>query len=206
MTERQLIWTIDETAGFDTAWASLSGRRLSATGRASGLRPTPFWTTYSLETTDDFVTSRVRVESRWEGGGAELDLRRVAGAWTVDGEPRPDLDGALDCDLAACPLTNTMPVLRHRLLDGPGDHEFLMAFIEVPSLRVIPSRQRYTHVAVASGQEPAIVRYRSGSFSSDLTFDAAGFVIAYPQLGRRVSPGEPIAGTRLDGAGSARPG
>jgi len=203
--ERLLVWEIDETAGFDTAWATIDGTRLIAQGRAAGLRPTPFWTTYSLETDERFVTARVRVEARWDGGAAALDLRRDEEGWTVNGEPRADLDSALDCDLAACPLTNTMPVLRHGLLLEPGDHDFLMAFIEIPSLRVIPNRQRYTHVEAASDGQAARVRYRSGSFESVLSFDPEGFVIEYPQLGRRVQPGAESPGARASGPGSARP-
>jgi hypothetical protein len=187
---RLLIWEIDETDGFDSAWARLDGRRLIADGRSAGLRPSPYWTTYSLETGDDWVTSRVRAESRWDGGSATLDLGRdERGQWTVNGEPRPDLGGALDCDLAGCPLTNTMPALRHRLLTEPGDHQLLMAFVEIPSLRVVPNRQRYTHVrALDTGG--AVITYRSGSFASDLTVDPDGFVLNYPGLGRRVGAGE----------------
>jgi uncharacterized protein len=204
--ERFLIWEIDETAGFDTAWAAIDGTRLRAEGRAAGLRPMSFWTTYALETDERFMTARVLAESRYEGGSATLDLRRDdGGRWTVNDQPRPDLDGALDCDLAACPLTNTMPVLRHGLLQQPGDHEFLMAFIEIPWLRVVPDRQRYTHVAPASADRLATVRYRSGAFESVLSFDPDGFVIDYPQLGRRVAPGVEAAGVRSSGPGSPRP-
>ena len=80
-----------------------------------------------------------------------------------------------------------------------------MAFIEVPDLRVVPSTQRYTHIAAVSGGG-AVVRYRSGSFESDLVIDADGFVVTYPQLGRRVEPGSPTPGIRATGPGSVRPG
>jgi uncharacterized protein len=186
---RLLAWQIDDTAGFDGAWVELRAGRLTAEGRAVGQRPEPFWTSYHLETGDDYVTARVLVESRWRGGSATLDLVRHADrAWTVNGEPRPDLAGALDCDLAECPLTNTMPVLRHELLNRPGDHELLMAFIRVPSLRVVPSRQRYTQVR-AGDPSGAVIKYRSGTFESDIVFDGDGFVLDYPQLGRRIEPG-----------------
>lgn len=132
-----------------------------------------------------------------------LDLRRYGGHWTVNGERRPDLDDALDCDLAACPLTNTMPILRHQLHRQPDDHTFLMAFIEVPSLRVVPASQRYIHLREFDGG--AVVRYQSGSFQSDLTIDADGFVVDYPKLGRRLEPEPPAAGSRAAGPGSARP-
>ena len=187
MIQRLLVWSIDETAGFDSVWARLDETRLVADGHAVGLRPAPFSTSYTVETSEDFVTASVHVETRWDGGSAVLDLRRAdAGGWTVNGESRPDLEGAVDCDLAGCPLTNTMPVLRHRLLDEAGDLELLMAFIEVPSLRVVPDRQRYTHVRSAVDGRPAAVRYRSDGFESVITFDPEGFVLDYPQLGRRV--------------------
>jgi hypothetical protein len=185
---RFLAWQIDATSGFDSAWAEIDGRALVAEGRAVGQRPTPYWIDFRLETGDDFVTAYFQAEARWEGGSAGLDLRRdPAAGWTVDGGPRPDLAEALDCDLGACPLTNTMPVLRHDLLRQSGDHHFLMAFIEVPSLRVVPSRQRYTHLR-AGDPSGAVIKYRSSSFESDLVFDAEGFVLEYPQLGRRVLP------------------
>jgi len=200
-----LLWTIDETAGFDAAWARIDGTRLIADGRAAGLSPVPFWTAYSVETGEAFVTTRVRVESRWADGSATLDLRRDERGWTVNGEPRDDLAAALDCDLGACPLTNTMPVLRHELLTRPGDHQFTMAFIEIPSLRVVPSLQRYTQVRPGR-PSGAVVKYRSGTFESDLVFDADGFVLEYPKLGRRVVPDRLVPGIRSDGPGSVRPG
>jgi len=199
-----LIWSIDETAGFDTAWVSVDGDRLTADGRAAGLLAKSYWVDYRVETGNRFVTRRVLVESRWEGGSGTLDLRREDDGWTVNGEPRPDLDGALDCDLAACPLTNTMPILRHELHRKPGDQTFLMAFIEVPTLRVVSSRQRYTHLATGA-DGGATVRYRSGSFQSDLRVDSDGFVIEYPHLGRRVEAHPLSSGVRAAGPGSARP-
>jgi hypothetical protein len=51
----------------------------------------------------------------------------------------------------------------------------------------------------------ARIRYRSGSFSSDLVIDSDGFVIDYPSLGHRM----PAAGSgddigRVSGPGSPR--
>lgn len=203
-SDRLLIWSIHETAGFDTAWASVSGGRLTAEGRAAGLRPSPYWVSYRLETDDDFVHRRMTVEARWAGGSASLDLRREDGRWTVDGDERPDLADALDCDLAACPMTNTMPILRHGLHRGAGANELLMAFIQVPSLRVVPSRQRYEQLRLTDEAE-AIVRYSSGSFSSDLRIDEDGFVVDYPKLGHRVEPVALPEGIRASGPGSVRP-
>ena len=183
-----LVWAVDAIAGFDTAWVTLDAERLTAEGHQSGLIPHPYWLQYRLETAPGFVTTRMTVVSRWNDGAASLVLARdSAGHWNIDGEPRPDLEGALDVDLAGCPLTNTLPILRHGLQHGSGDREFRMAFIDVPSLRVELALQRYTHVRkLANGK--ALVRFRSGSFSSDLTIDADGCVVDYPSLGRRLEP------------------
>ena len=184
---RLLAWEIDDTAGFDSAWATLEDGRLRAEGRAVWQRPRLIWIDYRLETGDAFVTRTMDVDARWDGGAASLRLRNDDGSWTVNGGPRPDLEGALDCDLAACPLTNTMPILRHGLHRAAGDHELLMAFIQVPTLEVTPNRQRYTFLPrVDAGAQ---VRYASGSFRSDLTIDEDGFVLDYPQLGRRIGSG-----------------
>jgi len=39
---------------------------------------------------------------------------------------------------------------------------------------------------LASVGGAALVQYRSGSFESELTIDAEGFVVDYPRLGRRL--------------------
>ena len=68
---------------------------------------------------------------------------------------------------------------------------------EVPTLRVVGSRQRYTTLRVLSSGHPghAVIRFRSGRFLSDLEIDSDGFVVTYPSLGRRIDPvssaGEP---------------
>ncbi|HEY7591495.1 MAG TPA: putative glycolipid-binding domain-containing protein [Candidatus Limnocylindrales bacterium] len=202
---RMLLWEIDATAGADSAWVSVEGDALTAEGRIAALLPHPFWLTYRLETAARFVTVAMDVEARWGDGSTSLVLRNEAGRWTANGTERADLAGAEDVDLAACPLTNVMPIRRYGLHREPGAHEFLMAFIEVPALRVVPNRQRYSHVRdLPDGG--AVVRYESGSFRSDLTVDEEGFVEDYPQLGRRVTPRQAVDGIRAAGPGSSRPG
>jgi uncharacterized protein len=172
--------------GFETAWVEFGGDAVRARGRAVGTVPEPYWVAYELETGPGFVTRALRVGVETARGGRELDLRRDGeGRWTADGEPVPGVAGALDCDLGLCPLTNTMPVLRHGLHRAAGEREFLMAWVSVPDLTVRPSRQTYTHLA--AGGEGGRVRYASDDFRSDLEFDADGLVLAYPGLARRLT-------------------
>ncbi|MFD9406471.1 putative glycolipid-binding domain-containing protein [Streptomyces sp. NPDC059989] len=184
MGSRNLVrtWDVLPSRGYSTAWVVLAEGRLTARGRAVGLVPEPYWVTYTLETVDAYVTSRLHVTVDTETSTGILDLRNDAGRWTVDGEHRPDLDGALDCDLGLCPLTNTMPVLRHGLHRQPGTapHPFLMAWVSVPGLEVSANEQTYTHLARA--EHGARIRYESGDFRSDVDFDEDGLVLDYPQL------------------------
>ncbi|MZF84621.1 putative glycolipid-binding domain-containing protein [Streptomyces sp. SID5643] len=179
---RAITWEVSGSQGFETAWVQLREGTLRARGRAVGTVSEPYWISYELETAEGFVTRRLTVTAETGAGTHALDLLHDGqGRWTADGEPLSDVGGALDCDLGLCPLTNTMPVLRHRLHQAPGEREFLMAWVSVPDLVVRPSRQTYTHLG------PGRVRYSSGDFHSDLEFDEEGYVVDYPRLATRLT-------------------
>ncbi|QEU91308.1 hypothetical protein CP970_10795 [Streptomyces kanamyceticus] len=187
MRQSVLTWQNEESGGLETAWVELTGSALRARGRAVGTVPHPYWLSYELDTDEEFVTRRLQVTAEDAAGTRSLDLRRDGDSWTANGSPLPLVDGALDCDLGLCPLTNTMPVLRHGLHRGAGQRDFLMAWVSVPDLTVRPSRQTYTHLGRA-GDGGATVRYASGTYVSDLEFDEAGLVVAYPGIARRLPP------------------
>jgi hypothetical protein len=82
--------------------------------------------------------------------------RSYASAWwhaaaTTSGQagyPAPDLvnpsdlDDAIDCDLALCPVTNTMPIRRLSLRDRAVPATALvMAWVDMPMLQVVRSDQ-----------------------------------------------------------------
>jgi uncharacterized protein len=100
------------------------------------------------------------------------------------------LDEALDCDLAFSPMTNLMPIRRHRLNEQPGSAEFMMAWVTVPELTVRASRQRYEHVRV--DDHGSVVRFIDlglfVGFTADLELGSHGLIQVYPELARRVEP------------------
>jgi hypothetical protein len=99
------------------------------------------------------------------------------------------LAGALDVDLGLSPLLNTPPVLRHRLLRGNGSVDFVMAWVSVPDLGVHRSQQRYSFVRTLD-EDRSVVRFESladDAFKVDITYDAEGFVLDYPGIGRRIA-------------------
>jgi uncharacterized protein len=194
------VWAKEEPfPGAELADVTVGADRLSATGIAIGTNPLAYRLEYELSTDEAFATARLWVRTEGKDWSRVLDLRRAgSGAWACETESKGETDlpepggnlesvaGALDCDLGLSPLTNSMPILRHRLHDGGGPIDFLMAWVSVPDLAVHPSRQRYTFLR----REPAarVVRYesRGGDFMSDLRVDDDGLVIDYPKLARRI--------------------
>ena len=151
---------------------------LAATGAQLGSEPRPYRAAYELEARHGWITRRLRVEV---GGVGSLELRHDGKGNWAGVENAAELEGALDCDLAFSPLTNLMPVRRHRLHEEPGTVEFAMAWVSLPDLEVHRSQQRYEHLA------PGRVRFSSDGFVADLELDADGLVVIYPGLARRIS-------------------
>ena len=191
------VWAKDEPFGAELVDVTLNGTTLAASGLAIGTEPAPYRLEYQLVTAEGYVTTRLAVRTEGPGWRRALVLERAAsGLWTCTGHSEGDLDrpdpggdsaqlaGALDCDLGLSPLTNSMPVLRHRLHESGGARDFLMAWVAVPELAVYPSQQRYTFVR----REPRarIVRFQSldTDFTADIMFDEQGVVLDYPGIAR----------------------
>ena len=134
---------------------------------------------YGLETGPELFTERFVVTIKDAEGERGILLERADedNTWTLNGDPLPLVEGALDVDLALSPLTNHMPAAR---LDGePTEH--LMAWVDVPSLEVTASRQRYEPMGA---RQVRFVGLDDG-FIAELDLDADGFVIHYPGLAGR---------------------
>jgi hypothetical protein len=153
------------------------------------------------------VTRRLTVRAVGAGWSRRLDLRHDRrGGWTCSTEAEGEVDlpppggavealqGALDCDLGLCPLTNLMPVRRHALHERDEARDFLMAWVSVPDLGLHPSRQRYEHVR--GDDLGAVVRYvgEHRSFVGELELDRDGLVRFYPDLARRIEPEDGLTG------------
>ena len=192
-----LTWTGTDDWRAEQAAVQLEEGRFSARGVQLGVLPLPYRLDYVLETGPNWRTRTLELAAAGDGWQRTLHLARAEdGGWTAEATgagvvdlPAPGggtaaLEEAMDCDLGLSPLTNTMPILRHRLHLTGGVVESTMAWVSVPDLGVHASRQRYEHLRRVPGG--ALVRFSSGEFSADLTVDAAGFVVDYPQLGRRV--------------------
>jgi hypothetical protein len=191
------VWAKDDPHGMEIAEIDLGRDRLSARGFAIGTEPEPYRLEYDLTTAASYVTQRLIVRAQGHGWHRTLELRRdPAGPWSFTteqsgapelGPPGGDmaaLAGSLDCDLGLSPLTNSMPVLRHRLHEGGEEQAFLMAWVSVPALEVTAARQWYRFVRRAAAR---VVGFDDGSFQAEIDFDENGLVTSYPGIARRVA-------------------
>lgn len=102
-------------------------------------------------------------------------IERHSGGWRVDGKDRSDLAGCDEIDLSATPFCNTLAM---RLLEGSG--ELTALYVDMPSMQLQPSRQRYTAFGANRWRyfDLGVVE----GFEADLKVDHSGFVIEYEGL------------------------
>jgi hypothetical protein len=118
----------------------------------------------------------IAYELHWKLDGAVLEL-------TVDGglDIQVELGDADFFDLHHSAFFNSLPVVRDGLLEqGAVACEYTMRFVRVPELAAEPAWQRYEPLG------NRVVRYRSGGYQADITFDADGFVTLYQDYLERV--------------------
>ena len=189
---RFVVWRGAEEWLAEAASVDLREDGLSATGVQLGAHPSPYRLDYRLDASDGFITRELELTATVGVDRLRLKLEHDgSGGWSAEddhGVDLPDLSQARDIDIGFSPLTNSMPILRHRL-HAAGAGDFTMAWVEVPELRVIAAKQRYEHVRAS--EEGAVVRFLDGEsdFSADLELNSDGLLVHYPHLARRVEAG-----------------
>jgi uncharacterized protein len=138
---------------------------------------------HAWELTPDWRALSLRIERRDANGCRTLALERDGDGWRVDGEHRPDLDGADDPDLSVTPFCNTLVIRRIPAVDG-ASLTVDTAYVNGDDLTVARSRQRYDRKA------PGRFRYidlgLSAGFEADLHVDEDGLIQYYEHLFERV--------------------
>jgi uncharacterized protein len=114
-------------------------------------------------------------EARWRLDDRRLDVEVVGAA-----RRSIELGDADFFDLFASPFFNSLPVMRDGLLAAGPPRDYVMRFVTLPELEVVPSEQRYDPLG------ERVVRYSSGSFVADIAFDADGFVTTYEGFLERI--------------------
>jgi uncharacterized protein len=140
--------------------------------------------------TPDWRALSLNVERWGRAGHSRMTIERTDGGWNVDGERRPDLDGAEEPDLSVTPFCNTFPI--RRTPEGPETSLTIdTCFVDGVAMTVARSRQRYDRLG------PQRLRYvdlgLSAGFEAELLVDDQGLVIQYQHLFERLAPADPNA-------------
>ncbi|HEY3558097.1 MAG TPA: putative glycolipid-binding domain-containing protein [Kribbella sp.] len=167
--------------GFEVLFSE-SGRLRGRTAAREG--ESTWFVGYEIDLDTDWGTRSVKAINSMASGDRQVRLERGTGGWTVNGTPRPDLDGCRDVDFESSAVTNTLPV--HRLPFVIGEPvEVPAAFVRADDLSVERLEQQYT--LLRSDEHQHVFHYASATFDfeCELRFDASGLVLEYPGIATR---------------------
>jgi hypothetical protein len=155
------------------------------TGTTVGVEEGVPWSIhYVLDVADNWHVRRATVTDH---DGTRLDVRTDGeGSWTVDGRPRPELDGCLDLDFEASVVTNTLPVHRLALTVGQQGGS---AATYVRSEGLVVERLDQTYRRLPDGDGMVVFDYESPRFGyhDRLRLAPDGLAVDYPGIGVRVA-------------------
>lgn len=181
---REVLWAPVREAGLEHCRVVEDDTAITADGLVIGVSgDTAFRARYAISCDHSWRVRSVRVNVE-DGRSLALDADGE-GAWSSGGRAVPALADCIDVDLSVSPFTNALPV-RRLALQPLESRELSVVYVEVPSLRVGVAKQRYT--CLVRREDGTMHRYESGSFRSDVTFDADGLVIEYPRAFTRIWP------------------
>jgi len=177
--------------GFEVAFLRTSPAGVVLEGSTSAVEDGAPWVVgYRVDVDPEWRSRKAEVWSLSAAGRAHVALEaRGGGSWLVDGEARPDLDGALDVDLEASVLTNTLAVHRLELHRNEVVHA-PAAYVRAGDLSVVRLDQLYQRrTGLGHGDELWTAHYESpdDGFTAELRFDRSGLVVDYPGLARRTA-------------------
>jgi uncharacterized protein len=157
-------------------------------GQATGIESSAAWTVhYALSVDARWLTRAARITGLSASGEHGLTLEGDgAGAWRLDGEPAPALDGCLEVDLEASAFTNAIPV-RRLALDVGESAEAPAAWVRIPDLRVERLEQTYTRLEDDAGHARYDYSAPELGFKTVIVYDETGLVLDYPGIAARVA-------------------
>jgi hypothetical protein len=140
------------------------------------------------------VDYKIRTNLQWETASAHIKCRHRdevqeilleadgKGGWTRNGRDAPELGNCMDIDIPLTPFTNTLPIKRLSLATGET-REIQVVYVDLLNRRITPVRQKYTRLSETT------YRYENvpNDFEAVIGVDAAGLVIAYPELFTRTA-------------------
>ena len=174
------FWRHVDTEGLERLELSRMSDRIVAASTTIAMDSGGYRLDHRWNLDTDWSVRSVDIERRGSSDHGTLHLHRHGNGWQVDGQPRPDLDGALEPDLSITPFCNTFPI-RRMSAESTASLQLDTAFIDGTTLTVSRSRQRYDRMG------PRKFRYRDlglfSGFDADIVVDESDLVLSYWPLG-----------------------
>ncbi|MFC7493635.1 MULTISPECIES: putative glycolipid-binding domain-containing protein [unclassified Nocardioides] len=168
---------VDAVEGFEVVYTAPGEIRGHTSAVEAGH---PYAVRYHIRFDEQWRTREVHVSADTVAGAHEVRLASDgSGGWTVNGQPRSDLDGLMDIDLESSACTNTFPVHRLHL---PVDETVRAPAVYVQALDLAVRRldQTYRRLDADSFQYVS-----EGGFEAVLRYDDSGLIIDYPGIAVR---------------------
>jgi hypothetical protein len=184
--EREVMWAPWERPGLEHLRLVTNDGGVVANGLVIGLEAgRPFRIGYEIRCDGRWRVREVRAAAPDSGRPVLELLTDGEGHWKRGGgEPVPELDGCIDVDISATPLTNTLPIRRLGLEPGESE-ELMVTYVRVPELLVGLERQRYGCLEDLTDSGLYCFEALPSGFTASLPVDGDRLVIDYPGLFRR---------------------
>jgi hypothetical protein len=168
---------VDAVEGFEVVYTAQGELRGHTSAVEDGK---PYAVHYGIRFDEEWRTRDVFVSTDTVAGAFEVKLASDgAGSWTVNDQPRPELDGLVDIDLEASACTNTFPV--HRLHLAVGETVRAPAvYVRALDLAVRRLDQTYRRL-----DADRFYYTSEGGFEAVLRYDDSGLIVDYPGIAVR---------------------
>lgn len=182
MTSSTIFWRRTDAEGLERLALASSSSGIEAVSTVLCIDEGGFRLDHHWVLDPDWRTQALTIERTDDEGRKGRRLERHGEGWLIDGERRPEFDGALEPDLSVTPFCNSLPIRRLR---QAGLRELVLdtVFVDGPALDVVRSRQHYRQTG------PLNFRYvdlgAAQGFEADLLVDEDGLIVRYEHLFER---------------------
>lgn len=135
---------------------------------------------YDIRCDPQWLTEMVTLSGNIGAEAVEMELlRNPAGEWAVNGSKVWELTDCDDVHLNFSPCTTMLPIRRLKIAVGDSA-PVRAASVRFPGFSLEVLEQTYTR----KGPESYLYESANGNFQRELTVDAAGFPLEYPDFWR----------------------
>lgn len=174
--------------GFEVVFLRSEGDGFRLSGGSAAVEEGEAWSVrYAVMLDAGWVTRSAAVVGLSGSGAYEVRLEADGnGAWLLDGEPAPQLEGCLDVDLEASACTNAFPVKRLDLSVGEAANA-PAAYVRASVPEVQRLEQHYRRLEDLGTGPRYCYESPAFDFQAILTYDRFGLVVDYPEIAERVA-------------------